>query len=103
MATNLAPRKGKRLKESGHPTEVEGLNPNLSAPDTKVFIYTPRGKGIAHLYQQTSSGKRLPLCRRPIDNMVPASQIVRLREGICGTCTREAKKILSANVAQESK
>jgi hypothetical protein len=94
MAAELLPSQRKRLKTSANRVEVDGLKEELSS-DIKVFIYTPRGKDTAHLYQQSASGKRMPLCRRPLDNMVPASQIVRLRYGICATCAREAQKIFS--------
>ena len=57
-------------------------------------MYTPRGKDMAHLYQQSTVGRQ-SLCRRPIDNMVPASQIVKLRDGICLTCAKAAQKIFA--------
>jgi hypothetical protein len=95
MADKLIPGRSKRVQAppNGDPA-VGAFNPKPGADiDIKVFMYTPRGQETAHLYQQSSTGKRTPLCRRPLDTMVPASQIVRLRSGICATCAREAQKI----------
>jgi hypothetical protein len=61
----------------------------------KIFMCTPRRSKTAHLYGEGQSGLLWSLCRQPVDESVPASQIVKLRPGICRICAREAQQIFS--------
>src|ERR1700691_3573983 len=63
--------------------------------DLKIFLYTPRRSKTAHLYGEGQSGLLWSLCRQPVDETVPASQIVKLRPGICRICAREAQQIFA--------
>ena len=75
--------------------DLRALRERRYSPNLKVFIYTPHQNKLPHLYAVASTGTRLALCGRPIDNTVPASEITQLRGRMCPGCRREAKEIFS--------
>ena len=63
------------------------------SPNLKVFRYVSKNKRTAHLYAETSSGRKMPFCHLPIDDTVGASQIKSLRGDECTRCKSRAEEV----------
>ena len=61
----------------------------------KVFRYVPKRKRTPHLYAETSDGTKFPLCGKPVDETVAASQIKTIRGDECAMCKRSAQEIFN--------
>ena len=64
-----------------------------NSPTLKVFRYVPKRKRTPHLYAETSNGTKFPLCGKPVDETVAASQITSIRGDECVICKRAAEEI----------
>ena len=65
----------------------------MNSPSLKVFRYVPKRKRTPHLYAETSNGTKFPLCGKPVDETVAASQITATRGDECAMCKRSAEEI----------
>ena len=61
----------------------------------KVFRYVPKRGRKPHLYAETSNGTKFPLCGKPVDETVAASQIKTIRGDECAMCKRAAEEIFN--------
>jgi hypothetical protein len=67
----------------------------MNSPKLKVFRYVPKRKRTPHLYAETSNGTKFPLCGKPVDETVAASQIKTIRGDECAMCKRAAEEIFN--------
>jgi hypothetical protein len=65
----------------------------MNSLNLKVFRYVPKRKRTPHLYAETSNGTKFPLCGKPVDETVAASQIETIRGDECVICKRAAEEI----------
>jgi hypothetical protein len=67
----------------------------MNSADLKVFRYVAKRKRTPHLYAETSNGTKFPLCGKPVDETVAASQIKTIRGDECAMCKRAAQGIFN--------
>jgi len=80
--TNTIDREAKKMAEE-----------LIHSSNLKVFRCVPKGKRTPHLYAETSNGTKFPLCGKPVDEAVAASQIEIVRGDECVICKRAAEEI----------